>query len=249
MKKAREETYLRRFRENFAGFPEGTILPSERPDFLVETDRGRLGVELTEYHISEPDEGRSSPTRAREATEDQVLRMAAEQYRSKGLPPVVVNVLWHTNQALDRHRMPELATGLADLVQEHLPEPNQSVTINERRHPARRYLPEEVASLTVIRRESITKGSWTSVRAAFVPTIAPSDLQEILRNKEAKASSYRRHCREVWLLIVARGLEPSTFGDLGPEIKGHQFESSFDRVFLLHHFDGIVTELHVRPAP
>ena len=109
-------------------------------------------------------------------------------------------------------------------------------------------MPQEVASLTVIRRESITKGSWTSVRAAFVPTIAPPDLQEILRNKETKVSLYRRNCREVWLLIVARGLEPSTFGDLGPEIEGHQFESSFDRIFLLHQFDGIITELHIRRA-
>lgn len=79
-----------------------------------------------------------------------------------------------------------------------------------------------------------------------MPTIAPPDLQEILRNKEAKVPSYRRHRREVWLLIVVRGFEPSTFGDLGPEVEGHPFESGFDRVFLLHHFDGIVTELHIR---
>jgi hypothetical protein len=245
-KKRQEETYLRRFRENFAGFPEGTILPNEHPDFLVETSWGRVGIELTEYHISEPDEGRGSPTRAREGTEDEVLRRAAEQYRSKGLPPVVVNVLWHTNQALDRHRLPELATGLADLVQEHLPEPNQSVTINERRHPASRSLPEEVASLHVIRRDSISKGSWTPVRAAFVPTITPSDLRRTVRSKEAKVLSYRQHCREVWLLIVARGFEPSTYGDLGPEVENHVFETSFDRVFFLHHFDGTVTELRVR---
>ena len=247
-KKRQEETYLRRFRENFAGFPEGAILPNEHPDFLVETRRGRVGVEITEYHVREPSEGRGSPMRAREATEDEVLRRAAEQYRSKGLPPVVVNLLWHPHQALGRRRIPELAAGMADSVQENLPESNRSVTIRSHQ-PAGRSLPQEVASLTVIRRESITKDSWTSVRAAFVPTIAPPDLQEILRDKEAKVSSYRRHCREVWLLIVARGLEPSTFGDPGPEIEGHQFESSFDRVFLLHHFDGIVTELPIRPAP
>ena len=247
-KKARERAHLNRFKEKFAGFPEGPILASERPDFLMETGQDYLGIELTEYHISEPSEGRGSPTRAREATEDEVLRRAAEQYRSIGLPPVVVNVLWHPHQALDRRRIPELAADLADLVQEHLPEPNQSVTVRDRRNRAGRALPQEIASLTIIRRESIAKGSWTSVRAAFVPTIAPPDLQEILRNKEAKVSSYRRHCRKVWLLIVARGLEPSTFGDLGSDIGGHQFESGFDRVFLLHHADEYVTELHVRPV-
>ena len=84
------------------------------------------------------------------------------------------------------------------------------------------------------------------MRTAFVPSIAPPDLQEILRKKESKVPSYRRSCREVWLLVVARGLEPSTFGNLGPEVESHRFESGFDRVFLLHHFDGVVTELHIR---
>jgi hypothetical protein len=109
-------------------------------------------------------------------------------------------------------------------------------------------LPEEVASLYILRRQSISKSSWTPMRAAFVPTIVPPDLQEILRKKEAKVPSYRRHFREVWLLVVARGLEPSTFGDVGPEVEGHRFESGFDRVFLVHHFYGIVTELHIRRA-
>jgi hypothetical protein len=247
-KKRQEEAYLRRFRENFAGFPEDTILPNEHPDFLVETSRGRVGIELTEYHGRERSQGRGSPTRAREAMEDEVLRRAADQYLSKGLPPLLVHVTWHPHEVFGHRRTAELAADLADLVRENLPEPNRSVTIRGHQ-PAGRSLPQGVASLTVIRRERITKGSWTSVRAAFVPTIAPLDLQEILRNKEAKVSSYRRHCREVWLLIVARGLEPSTFGDLGPEIEGHQFKSSFDRVFLLNYSDGIVTELHVSPAP
>ncbi len=52
----------------------------------------------------------------------------------------------------------------------------------------------------------------------------------------------------MWLLVIASGLEPSTFGDVGPEVEGHQFESGFDRVFLLHHADEYVTELRVRPV-
>jgi hypothetical protein len=185
--------------------------------------------------------------RAREATEDEVLWRAVEQYRSKGLPTVVVRVTWHPHEAFGYRRTAELAADLAELVREHLPEPNRSVTIRRRRNPAGRSLPEEVASIYILRWKSISKDSWTPVRAAFVPAIAPQDLQEILRKKEGKVPSYRRHCREVWLLVVARGLEPSTFGDLVPEVEGQRFESGFDRVFLLHHFDGIVTELPVSP--
>ncbi len=91
--------------------------------------------------------------------------------------------------------------------------------------------------------------SWTSVRGAFMPTLTPSEFQKILRDKEAKLPTYRLQCRGVWLLIVARGFEPSTFGDLGSEVEGYQFESGFDRVFFLHYADEYVAELHVRPAP
>jgi hypothetical protein len=175
---------------------------------------------------------------AQEGTEDKALRMASEEHQSKGLPPVVVHVPWNPHRAFSRRRIPELATMLADLVQEHLPEQGHEAAIRRRHHPAWRSLPQEVSSLWVDRRINFSKNSWTSVRAAFVPTLTPSELQKIMRDKEAKVSSYRRQCREVRLLIVARGFEPSTFGDLGPEVEGYRFESGFDRVFFLHHANG-----------
>jgi len=159
---------------------------------------------------------------------------------------VAVHVLWHPHQALGRRRIQELAAALADLAQTHLPETGHSVTIRRCRHPAWRSLPQEVASLSVDRRIDFSKNSWTSVRGAFVPTLTPPQLQKLIRNKEAKVSSYRQQCQEVWLLIVARGLEPSTHVDLGPEVEGYQFESGFDRVFFLHHANEYIAELRVR---
>ena len=248
LQKARERAHLQRFRDNFAGIPEGEVVSSESPDFLIKSQPRWIGIELTEYHVQEPDEGWGSPMRALEGTEDKVLWTASEQYQSKGLSPVVVSVLWHPHQALDRRRIPELAADLANLVQEHLPETGHSVTIRRRRHAAWRSLPQEVASLTVVRRKSISKNSWTSVRGAFVPTLTPPELQQIMWNKEAKVLSYRQQCREVWLLIVARGFEPSTHVDLGSEVEVHEFETTFDRVFFLHHADEYVAELRLRPA-
>ena len=198
--------------------------------------------------MEEPDEHLGSTMRAQEGTEVKVLLTTSEQHQSKGLPPVVVSLLWNPHQALSPRRKQELAAVLADLVQEHLPETGHSVHIHRRRHPAGRSLPQEVASLTVVRRKSISKNSWTSVRRAFVPTPAPPELQKLMRNKEAKMPSYRRQSGEVWLLIVARGFEPSTHVDVGPEIEGYRFETCFDRVYFLHHANGYVAELRVRDA-
>ncbi len=247
LQKARERAYLQRFRENLADFPEGEIVPSEHPDFLIKTQPRWIGIELTEY-VQEPHEDRGSPMRAQERTEDKVLLTASQQHQSNGLPPVAVHVLWHPHQALGRRRIQELAAALADLVQRHLPETGHNVTIRRRRHPAWRSLPQEVAYLSVDRRINFSKNSWTFVRGGWVPTLTPPQLQKLMQNKEAKVPSYRQQCREVWLLIVARGFEPSTFGDLGPEVEGYRFDSGFDRVFFLHHFDGFVKELRVRRA-
>jgi hypothetical protein len=98
LQKARERAYLQRFRENFADFPEGEVVLSERSDFLIRAQTRWIGIELTEYHVQEPDEGWGSSMRALEGTEDKVLRTASDRYQSKGLPPVVVNVLWHPHR-------------------------------------------------------------------------------------------------------------------------------------------------------
>ena len=134
--KARERAYLQRFRENFAEFPEGKVVPSERPDFLIKTQSRWIGIELTEYHLQEPGKDWDSPMQAQEATEDKVLRTASEQNQSKGLPPVAVHALWHPHRAFSRRRIQELAAVLADLVQEHLPELGHRVAIRRHRHPA-----------------------------------------------------------------------------------------------------------------
>jgi hypothetical protein len=248
LQKARERAYLERFRENFADFPQGEVVPSEHPDFLIKAQPRWIGIELTEYYVQEPDEDRGSSMQAQEGTEDKVLRKASEQHQSKDLPPVVVNVLWNPHRAFSRRRIQELAAVLADLVQEHLPERGHRVAIRYRRHLAWRSLPEEVASLTIDRQINFSKNSWTSMRAAWVPTLTPPQLQKKMRNKEAKVPSYRRQCREVWLLIVARGFEPSTHVDIGSEVESHEFETTFDRVFLLHHANEYIAELRVRPA-
>ena len=248
LQKAREWAYLERFRENFASFPEGEVVPSERPDFLIKAQPRWIGIELTEYYVQEPDEDRGSLMQAQEGTEDKVLRTASEQHQSNDLPPVAVSILWNPHRAFSSRRIQGLAAVLADLVQEHLPELGQRVAIRYRRHPSWRALPQEVASLTVDRQINFSKNSWTSVRGASVPTLTPPQLQKKMRNKEAKVPIYRRQCREVWLLIVARGFEPSTHVDLGSELESHEFETTFDRVFFLHHANEYVAELRVRAA-
>ena len=47
LQKAREWAYLQRLRENLTDFPEGEVLPSEHPDFLIKAQPRWIGIEIT----------------------------------------------------------------------------------------------------------------------------------------------------------------------------------------------------------
>ncbi len=172
------------------------------------------------------------------------MRLASSRYESRGLPPVWVNVLWSLRD-LDTSRVPELANALADLVEVHLPEEDGEVAIKPP-HPAWLSLPPEVSFLSIRRKKILSRNLWAPARGASVPTLKPLDLQKRIEEKDGKITSYRQKCSQVWLLIVANGFEPSTFGELAPEIEEFSFETNFDRVFFLHHADELVVELTTR---
>jgi hypothetical protein len=246
LKKQIEFRHLRRFQQNFPAFPDGMICVGEAPDFLVNTRHEYIGIEHTQF-FRESNNPSGSRMRARESPEDKVLRLASSRYESRDLPLVWVNVLWKLDELpTSSSRVPELASLLADLVEVHLPKQDGEVAIKHP-HPAWRSLPQEVSSLSIRRKEIFSKNLWVSTRAGFIPTLTPLDLQKRIREKEDKVFSYREKCSQVWLLIVANGLEPSTFGELAPEIEGFLFETSFDRVFFLHYADELLVELNTRP--
>jgi hypothetical protein len=243
LKKQTEVSHLLRFRQNLPAFPEGMVCVGEAPDFLVNTGHGYVGIEHTQW-FRESDAPGGSRMRARESAEVKVLRFASSRYEARGLPPVWVNILWSLPD-LPTSRIPELANALADIVEVHLPKQDGEVAIKHP-HPGWSSLPPEVSYLSIRRKKFFSKNLWVPTRGAFIPTLAPLDLQKRIRKKEGKVTSYRQKCSQVWLLIVANGFEPSTFGELAPEIEEFPFETSFDRVFFLHHADELMVELKTR---
>ena len=122
-KKKREAYHLLLFLENFAGFPAGTILPWERPDFLVQTQRECIGIELSQWYSQDTtSEEHGSRLRAKESAEEKVLQRAASGYERRGLPPVDVFVHWSPSNDPRLIKIDQLAATLVDLVEGFLPE-------------------------------------------------------------------------------------------------------------------------------
>ena len=70
-------------------------------------------------------------------------------------------------------------------------------------------------------------------------------VQTVLRQKDPKASVYRKKCRFLWLLIVADNKHLSSIFSPDDDFTNAIFQSSFDRVFILDVFKEQVVEISV----
>lgn len=242
-KKQAENDQLRRFKEAFASFPRGAIVPNEHPDFIVETEQGNVGVEVTNLY-RDSQGGSGFPLRAEERRQDKILWRAARLYeaKGKGLPFVDVGVYWSFHMAVTKAREQDIAIDLADLVAAHLPSPSDH-TLLAYPHPAWKLLPPEVDHMHVYCPVGLSKNVWGSSRSTAVPKLRAQDIKEAILAKEGKLHSYRRQCSEAWLLIVADGLAPSNHFEWDKEVGELRFDTGFDRVFFLHYANGFVAEL------
>jgi hypothetical protein len=243
-KKQAETDHLNMFKQKFAGFPTGEIVPGESPDFTVDTRRGCIGIEIVGLFRDKIDVG-GLVLRARERLQDKLLWQAAQLYESKhrDLPFVTVNVYWSAHVPVTKQRAPEIAAVFADLVAANLPETGGHIFLGYP-HPAWKLLPAEVDHLFVHRPAGLPENVWGSSRGSAVPKLTPDDLSEVISKKESKLPVYRQGCSEVWCLIVSDGLAPSNHFEPTPEIESARYDTNFDRVFFLHYSHGTVLELN-----
>jgi hypothetical protein len=244
-KKQAETDLLNMFRDKYAGFPTGEVIPGESPDFIVKAKHGRVGIEIVDLFRDELDVG-GLLLRAREHLQDELLWQAVQLYESRypDLPFVEVSVHWSSHVPVTKQRAPEVAVDLAHLVATNRPNTSGQVFLGYPHH-AWRLLPAEVDHLFISRPANLPENAWGSSRGAAVPTLTSEDLEEIISKKEAKLPLYRQGCPEVWLLVVSDGLAPSNHFELKSElIESVRFDTDFDRVFLLHYSQGTLLELN-----
>ena len=243
-KKQRECSHLRRFKELWTPLGTAEILdnPCLRPDFIASLGGLRIGIEHTEILQGSGEED-GSELRKNESNEDRLVRLACSKYEEQGNPPVDVSFLWHGHTPVSPKRARELAKPVAELVASYLPEEGDYVFV---RYPlvAWSTLPSEISSIRIARLDGCLNNSWHSNRAHYPPTLSAGDVALAVNRKETLVQEYRKACDELWLLLVVDGFAPS--GDFlrDPEIPNHRFQSSFDELFLLEHFDSRVTRLH-----
>ncbi len=245
LRKRREQDHLKCFLLSRGSSLDEIIEPSERPDFILRRSDGSVvGIELT-GHLR--DNGKR--LRGQESEEDKAVDHARRIHESRELPLVDVAVLWLGHYCLTSKRRKELAPKIPDLVASSMPDEGQYAILENTGLPDPP-VPKEVRSIRIGRFHGITENHWAVLRAGYICQISPEEVVNVLRKKEKELPAYRCNCDQVWLVIVIEGLRVSSLVELGETVGWHEYETDFDRAFLLQFFEGRAIELRTKkPVP
>ena len=169
--------------------PSGKVTPFDRPDLLIETESGVLGVEVTELIRQAGEDGYAPPQSAN--FHKQVVTLAEAEYLASGGTPVDVLVYFSSRPKPTKHVM---ARALAEFVRTRYAG-SGSVTFNNLCVPP---------GFGVIR-ISDCGSSWKSGESAASGPMRREQLAFLIDGKNSLLPAYRDRLpttSQVWLLVV-----------------------------------------------
>jgi hypothetical protein len=240
-KKEQEKYYLERARSIYADFPLGELLSTEEPDFLVNAERGVLGIELTNFIRGQGNKG--SKLRQSEVTCDRIVSLAQIKFEQRGQNPLQVRFNWNTYALPNKREENRIIAEIVEVVGRFAPQDTyQSVVLMEELHGL--YLGNFISRISILRKNPASKSLWANTEAGIIG-VSTGELQDIISSKEEKLGTYLQKCSSIWLLIVADGQHVSSNSDLGEEVRRHVFRGTFDKVLFYDSFENWIAELKI----
>ncbi len=227
-KKARERAAVECLRNIEPHFPAGEFEESERPDFLVRTGEGYLGIEVTEYFRSKLADGTN--LQEQDSLRSQIATRATMLCRERTPLGRRMSIRFLHDYNLRTCDVEPIARDLTRLLEKY----SSGIVIDSGKE-----LPRGVASVAITCVDHRHHTDVGIVGAVWPSVVDHAKLRKIVDEKSGKLSKYRERCERVWLLIVIDGFSASTAVEVPPDLP--QFETEFDRVLLLFEYKQLRT--------
>jgi hypothetical protein len=238
-KKEREKRHVEVFRDLYAHFPQGEIISheaQERPDAIIISPLGRIGIEITCVH--------EESQKKDESEIEAVISQAVRIYERENLPKLHVGVHIGSGKTLSRQKRPAIAAAIARLIKANVPvEGGLADLENDWNDPDA--FPYEINSILILRHSALTQNYWNCASVGFIQENFPDTLQKIISDKGASLLGYDSSCVEQWLLVVGKNESASTAYDPSPATLAHVYESVFKKVFFLNLFSRKLHDLNL----
>jgi hypothetical protein len=236
-KKGREKFLLDRFLESQGLTPVGIETPEPPgPDFQIELNGSKIGIELTEIFGLIPKSGSGLHSRdipqAVESRSELIVLRAREAYFQRNNPPVLVTIVFsNLDPSNKKERMEQTAQLIAREVEDMA---SKTLQTAERRPDdftdVGNALRETVALIHVCKVPEPRFARWTVPKVGLVHKLTAKHLQDRIAAKQEKMNHYTKDGDEVWLLMVAdtrstsqKFFHPPDF----PEVISSRFSRTF----------------------
>jgi hypothetical protein len=235
MDKSLELKYLMEVEKIYRDFPEGNLLCSERPDFLLESQDGIIGLEIT--RLIRKQNNSEIEDRGIEAEQRKVLNIAKTKFEKKCRMPLFVSVSWRYHNNLSRKLINLLADELVKIVESYIPEEIFEQVVIKNNDLFSFNLENYCYSIFIIRQQK--SACWVSENPAS-PPLLPSEVEEKITQKIQKLGNYNEDCNEIWLILVFEGIDSGSLGDTGESVLNYNFKSPYDKILLYDRVERLV---------
>lgn len=215
--------------------PAGALTESECPDFLIQTNFGTLGIEVTQ--LFQPQAASAFPPRQAEKFHDKVVREAENLYARSGSRPLDIMAYFNFNDGGARDHT-QMAECLANFVQSHYAD--QEEAVKGYKFPD---VPPGISSVRIARHLDGKTSRWQAGRFGQTIVLNYPFLAQTISRKNGLVEQYRERAKRVWLLIVSDFLPASGSFSIPNEIAEWKFDFDFDKVLLWSREDSKVFEL------
>jgi hypothetical protein len=240
--KDKELHYLQILQEKLKGFPEGTVVSDEEPDFLVSTHEGLIGIEVRQIFKVD---GSPLPMQVLESEARIIVARAQEAAVNRNLPGLAVAVKFSPCADLRKSAREANAIELLEIIANHVPELGGYVAlIGDEPHGFQKDLPSFVSYLRIFHPLEPCPPFWVAQGGGWIQTGCIELLAEAIESKNKRLPTYLKKCSRCWLLLAADGLNDSNLIQPYEESFRHIYRSLFDRTFYLEAFSRSVMELN-----
>jgi len=220
-------------------FPNGEIRDSERPDFIVDSTIGTLGIEVTRLYWGARD-GRL-PRQACETIRERITNYVQQELMRSDECGVSVTVLYNRRHEFRKATARSIAEGIVRVVRSNLPARGEENRVPVGRGPSG--LPAGVSELIIRRELDFDDNSCTAPEGGILPRLEPGAVERVIRDKEKLITAYRQQVDEIWLVVAIDLIQAATWWVVPRATLESRYKSSFDRAFLVWHMGEKVVEL------
>lgn len=262
-KDKREWTVMNLFVQSYRNFPTiAEISKSERPDFIVDTPKGRIGVEVTELKYDRDDH--EFNMRAHEDYLNQLMISAQEKYMVADKDselPLVVDVQFSErisplvapcdHKETDRAELMPLglAEEIAAIVADNLPmATGKQYVVDRTSKYGDLHLPMLVERILITNVSGVLKDHlWYASISTRVKPLSIESVSQRIKDKDKKLEGYATDCKEQWLLIVQNSFLMSAHYDpiAADRALRHKYPTRFDKVLVFERSQAKVSELKI----